>query len=429
MKTTRREFLAGSAAVGLGMTPAFLFVRGCNSRRGKHNTVTLAVSSFSVNTYQRMLEALDFTGRTDIHVDVVMRPIASNELRVRMAGAMQAGTSPYDVIDLEDATAIPFAQAGWLLPLDDLIGPEIWADYTAPLMEMTKTWDRYKGQTFRVHHNFELCYWWYRKDWFDARGLAIPKTWGDVKHLGKVFTDKRSGKWATAEGMQMNAFLDVYTAWITRQAGGNLYDADDSLRSALAYIHDLMYRSEALNPACLQKNYDQQNSDYLADRVAFMRQWPFFYDVAEQHAQWYSPEKIACALPPVGPGGETMSTYAAGWGYGIPKTAPNAEAAKTLVKFLIATENVPRMIEYSTWFLNARHSVLRAAGEEGLAKYLKMYMDAGVIANRPFHPKYAEAISALETVSSRYLTNQIGLDEAMEAAQKRMKALQGSSQV
>jgi len=87
------------------------------------------------------------------------------------------------------------------------------------------------------------------------------------------------------------------------------------------------------------------------------------------------------------------------------------------------------MIEYSTWFLNARHSVLRAAGEEGLAKYLKMYMDAGVIANRPFHPKYAEAISALETVSSRYLTNQIGLDEAMEAAQKRMKALQGSSQV
>jgi multiple sugar transport system substrate-binding protein len=423
MKTTRRKFLTASAALGLGMTPAYLFVGGCKSRKKKDNTIKLGVSSFSVNVYRQILESLDFTGQTNINVDVVMRPIASNELLIQMTSAVQAGTSPYDVIDLEDATAIPFAHAGWLLTLDDLIGPEIWADYTPSLMEMTKIWDQYKGQTFRIHHNFELCYWWYRKDWFETRGLTVPKTWDDVKQMGKVFTDKSKGIWATAEGMQKNSFLDVYTAWITRQAGGNLYDADDSFRLALEYIHDLMYKYQTLNPACLQKNYDQQNSDYLADRVAFMRQWPFLYDVAQEYSEWYSPEKIACHLPPVGPGGMATSTYAAGWGYGIPRTAPNAEAAKELVKFLIATENVTKMITYSTWFLNARHSVLRAAEDKDLAKYLKMYMDAGVITNRPYHPKYAEAIATLETITSAYLTNQISLDKAMQTAQKRMNAL------
>lgn len=423
MTTTRRKFLTASATVGLGITPAYLFITGCNSRRNRDNTVTLAVSSFSADTYERMLKELDFTGQTGIHVNVVMRPIASDELVLQMMGAIQAGTSPYDVIDLEDATAVPFAHANWLLPLDDLIEPETLEDYTPALKEMTKTWDQFGGQTFRIHHNFELCYWWYRKDWFDARGLAIPRTWEDVKAMGKIFTDKDRGIWATSEGMQRNSFLDVYVAWITCQAGGNLYDADDSLRVALAYIHDLMYKSEALNRNCLQKNYDQQNSDYLADRVAFMRQWPFFYDVAQQHSEWFSPDKIACALPPVGPGGKAMSTFAAGWGYSIPKTAPNVEAAKGLVKFLIATKNVPKMIKYSTWFLNARHSVLKAAGNKGLAKYLKMYMDAGVITSRPFHPKYAEAIATLEATASGYLTNQNSLDEAMQAAQKRMRAL------
>jgi len=180
MKTTRRKFLTASAALGLGMTPTYLFVGGCNSRKKKDNTIKLGVSSFSVNVYRQILESLDFTGQTNINVDVVMRPIASNELLIQMTSAVQAGTSPYDVIDLEDATTIPFAHAGWLLPLDDLIGPEIWADYTPSLMEMTKIWDQYKGQTFRIHHNFELCYWWYRKDWFETQGLTVPKTWDDV---------------------------------------------------------------------------------------------------------------------------------------------------------------------------------------------------------------------------------------------------------
>jgi ABC-type glycerol-3-phosphate transport system substrate-binding protein len=305
-----------------------------------------------------------------------------------------------------------------LLPLDELIAQDVWDDFTPPLLEMTKVWDQYKGETFRVHHNFEACYWWYRKDWFEEKQIPVPTTWQEVSALGKVFTDKETGVWASAEGMIKRAYLNVYIAWITRQAGGNPYDVDDSLRVALEYIDDLIHKYSVLNAACLQKNYDQQNSDYIADRVAFMRQWPFFYDVTRQHESWYSEEKVACGFPPVGPGGKSNSTYAAGWGFGIPKTAENVQPSKELIRFLIATENAEKMVEFSTWFLNARRSILASAGDKGLAKYLRMYTDAGIIATRPFHPSYTEVLAVLEDSVSAFLTNKIGLEECLKRSRE-----------
>ena len=92
-----------------------------------------------------------------------------------------------------------------------------------------------------------------------------------------------------------------------------------------------------------------------------MRQWPYFYDVARAATDWYEEGKAEIALPPVGPAGSASSTYAAGWGFGIPKTAPNVDAAKELVSFLIDKTNTGEMAKINTWFLSPRASVLEVA--------------------------------------------------------------------
>lgn len=385
--------------------------------------VILGANGYSLKSFETMLRELGFTRQTGIEVEFSERPNASNECTTKLTSAIRAGTTPYDVLNFEDEIAVPFARAGWLVPLDGIVAQEVWDDFTPELMAMTDKWDRYKGETFRIHHNFEATYFWYRKDWFDQKGMQPPRTWDEVAEMGKAFTDKTKGVWGTEEGMQKGATLNVYLAWVTRQAGGNLYEVDDTLRVALQYIHDLMHKHAVMNPACLQKEYDLQNQDYIGDRVAFMRQWPFLYDVARKETAWYSEDKLTCILPPVGPGGKAMSTYAAGWGFGIPKTSKNIDAAKELIRFMIAKENVVKMIAYSTWFLNARHSVLRAAGNEGFAKFLKMYTEAGVISTRPHHPKYGEAVSILEDAGSAFLSNQITLDEAMSRAKTKMQRI------
>ena len=373
-----------------------------------------------------LLAKTEFTKNTGIEVEVVLRTDTKETELTRLASAVQAGTSPYDVIDFEDELTTSFSQAGYVIGLDDLLPPDFWDDFPPEMIEYSKTWSTYNGETFRIIHNWEMPYWWYRKDWFDEKGVEVPKTWDDVKALGAVFTDEAKGVWASVDGLIKGAFLNVYLAWITLQAGGNPFDVGPEYKMALEYIYDLMYTSKVLNPASLQMDYNQQNQAYIADKVAFMRQWPFFGDVARSEANkaWFSEDKVAVALPPVGPGGKAVSTYAAAWGFGIVKTSPNLEEAKELLKFLVSKEVAVEAMRVGFWFLSARKSVLAAAPQDNwLVKQLKMYTEAGVIGVRPFHPRFVEALTILEDTAAAYLTNQISLDESLKQARDRIAQL------
>jgi multiple sugar transport system substrate-binding protein len=415
---TRRQVLAAT-----GASLAGILATGRAPHVKAQTSITIGVGNWAVDSMTEVLETLDFTGQTGIEVEVVERPGTPPEFLTQMAAAIQAGNSPYDVIDFEDEIASTFSRAGWLLGLDDLLAPDFWDDFPPQMIEMADIWDKHNGETFRIHHNYEASYWWYRKDIFDEMEVAVPTTWEEVAALGSTFTNEDDGVWASADGLQKGAFLNVYVAWITRQAGGDPFQPDDTYREALQYIYDLMHTNKVLNPASLQQEYNALNQDYIADRIFFMRQWPYFYDVARAATDWYEEGKAEIALPPVGPAGPGTSTYAAGWGFGIPTTAPNVEAAKELVRFLVDIENVGEMALIDTWYLSARHSVLEVASETGIAPYLKMYSDAGVIGTRPFHEKFVEAVAAVEDAASSYLSDQISLDEAVEQTKTRLEGL------
>lgn len=389
-------------------------------------TVRIAVGGWAEQSMKDLLAKTDFTKNTGIDVEVVLRTDTKETELTRLAAAVQSGTSPYDVIDFEDELTTSFSQAGYVIGLDDLLPANFWDDFSPEMIAYSQTWSAYQGETFRIIHNWEMPYWWYRKDWFDAQGVAVPETWDDVKAMGKVFTDESKGVWASVDGLIKGAFLNVYLAWVTLQAGGNPFDVGEPYKLALEYIYDLMYTSKALNPASLQKDYNQQNGDYIADKVAFMRQWPFLGDVARSadNEAWFSEDKVAVALPPVGPGGKAGSTYPAGWGFGIIKTSPNLAEAKELLKFLVSEEVAVEAMKVGFWFLNARKSVLAAAPQDNwLVKQMKMYTDAGVIGVRPFHPQFVEALTILEDTAAAYLTNQMSLDESMTQAKDQLAQL------
>jgi ABC-type glycerol-3-phosphate transport system substrate-binding protein len=444
---SRRDFLraAGVAAVGAGVaacTPQTATTEApaaTEAATSEGTSPTIAVPTVATpqvvkvgilannaQGLQDILAKTEFTKQTGITVEIVNRTDTKETELTRLASAFQANTSPYDVIDFEDELTTSFSRAGYMVPLDDVIPQEVWDDFSPAMMEYTKVWSAFNGETFRIIHNWEMPYWFYRKDWFDSKGVDVPKTWDDVKAMGATFTDASTNTWATEDGLLKGAFLNVYLAWITLQAGGNAFDLGDPYKTGLEYIYDLMYTSNALNPASLQKDYNQQNADYIADKVAFMRQWPFVYDVvrSEDNKAWFDNEdKLAFALPPVGPGGVGGSTYAAGWGFGLVKTAPNLDAAKTFIQFLNSNEVAAVAAQTSFWFVNARKSVLAALPDEGIVHMMNEYTKAGAIGVRPFHPKFVEALTVLEDTASEYLTKQISVDESISKAQDQLAKL------
>jgi multiple sugar transport system substrate-binding protein len=415
---TRRQLLAGTGAAAAGVA-----IKGFPHIKAQNTKISIGVGEWAVESTTTLLQELDFTGKTGIEVEVKTRPRTPDEFTTQMAGAIQAGNTPYDVIDYEDEIASIFPKAGWLKPLDDLLTPEVWNDFPQSMKDMAEQWNKFEGATYRIHHNYEAQYYFYRKDVFDEKAIEAPKTWDDIRALGPALTDEAEGVYASGDGLAKGAFLNVFLAYTTLQAGGNPFDVDDKYKIALQFINDLMYTDKSFNPASLQKDYDQINQDYVGDRIFAMRQWPFFYDVARAATDWYEDGKAEIVLPPQGPGGKENSTYAAGWGFGIPSATKNEEAAKQLVAFLIDPANTGAMATNNTWWLNARPSCLEAMGDQGMAKYLKMYVDAGVIGVRPYHEKFREAVAVFEDAASAYLSKQISIDEALEQTKTGLEDL------
>jgi trehalose/maltose transport system substrate-binding protein len=437
-KFSRRQFIklagAGAAGAALAATPSLIPAAAAQPKPAfgvpmllQNKTVNVAMLQSTAPGLQTLLDNSDFTTQTGINVNIVIRSDTKETELAKITSAVQASTSPYDVLDFEDELATTLSRAGYVIGLDDILPKDLWDDFSPAMIDYTKTWSTYNDETFRVVHNWEMPIWWYRKDWFDEKSIAIPTTWEEVRGMGKVFTDTSTGVWATEDGLIKGAFLNVYLAWITLQAGGNPFDVGDEYKVALQYIYDLMHTDNTLNPASLQNSYDQQNADYFADKVAFMRQWPYFGNLArsEDNAAWWTTEdKAAIALPPVGPGGPGGSTYAAAWGYGIIKTAPNMDAAQEFMKWIVANDTAVKAMQGSFWFLNARKSVLDAADPENWqVKQLKMYTDAGVIGVRPFHPHFVEALTILEDTASAYFTDQASLDDTLAQAKDQLAAL------
>ncbi|MBW7885287.1 MAG: extracellular solute-binding protein, partial [Caldilineaceae bacterium] len=159
--------------------------------------VRIAVGGWAEQGTKDLVAKTGFTDRTGIEVEVILRTDTKETELARMASAVQAGTSPYDVLDYEDELVTSFSQAGYMLPLDELLPADFWDDFPPAMVENHEVWSTYDGQLYRVLHNWEAPYWFYRKDWFDEKGASVPTTWDEVRALGPVFTDESTGVWAS----------------------------------------------------------------------------------------------------------------------------------------------------------------------------------------------------------------------------------------
>jgi len=213
----------------------------------------------------------------------------------------------------------------------------------------------------------------------------------------------------------------VYMAYLTAQAGGNLYQFDEATARAFQFAHDLIYQHEVFPRDALTWTYDQLNSAYMGDKLLTMREWTFFWDVSQGQKEWYKPEKVHIVLPPAGPGGS--KTWAGGWGWAIPKFTRNMEAAKTFFKWITSKENAPRLAKASAFFVTSRNSVMSVMGNEGILRYMKLYTEQNAVAPRPYTKQSIKAETVVDDVAQAYLTNQIDLKTAMEQGKQRLATL------
>lgn len=326
-----------------------------------------------------------------------------------------------DVLSVDDVSGPAFTRAGWLLPLDEVIPAETWQDYPESMLPPVESdpFHSYEGKRYVVPHEFAVGYFWYRKDWFDEKNVPVPTTWDEFVQVGESFT--QGDVWGTTEGMKKPGLTFVYLAHLAAQTGGDIFSFDDATAEAFQFAYDLIYTHKIMPESVLTEDYTQQNDRYMKDRVAMMRQWPYFWGVSRDNTEWYEEGKAEIALPPAGPAGG--KTWYGGWCWSVPKDAPNAEEAKDLIAWITSSANAPTLAKGQSWFVMPRQSILDAMGGEGLTVYMNMYTEGDTLQPRPYHPKQSDAETVVDDVGQLFLTKQLSLQEAMKAGQDRMAAL------
>jgi len=394
--------------------------------RAQTKEVVLAIQDFANDAIKSVLP--DFEKSSGFTVKFEGGPASGTDMLTKYSSAFAAGNSPVDVMSDADESSPTFMKAGWMLPLDDVIPKATWDDFPASMKSRIDSgFLSMNGQHYRLPHEFAVGYFFTRKDLLDAKNLKAPTTWDEIVSVGKEMTDTSKGFYATTDALLKPALMYVFVAYLTAQAGGDIFTFDDATASALQFLYDMIYTHKIFPETALNQDYTAQNKLYTDDHIAFMREWPFFQDVGAGLKDWYADNKMVIELPPAGKAGP--KSWVGGWGWSIPKSAPNLDGAKQLLAYITSVDVAPKIAAQQAFLLTPRASILAALKGQpnAIVAAMQKYSDANVFTPRPFHPRVAEAQTVVDDIASLFLTKQASLSDALKQAKDRMATLNSTS--
>ncbi|KQQ86196.1 extracellular solute-binding protein [Aureimonas sp. Leaf324] len=284
-----------------------------------------------------------FSAMRNMWVDLRSNLAASRDFSLRrlpdlhreLLANAQRPVSSYDVVTVNMPWLGEMAGQGLLRPLDPLISSGV-LDLTDfhPVIQSTADW---QGETFGVPIYCTIAILAARKDLFEERNLAFPKTFDDVIDSGRRFHQPEQGRYGIvfdgARGMPIaSTFLFFLGACgsppIAPKGGGPIRagDAEEMVslidgpagRAALDYMRRLL---EIAPPDALDLAWDQNLSLFLSGRASMAYCWTMRASRMEYDVQSVVKRKVEYLPQPAGPGGGRASPIG-GFLLAIPANLP-----------------------------------------------------------------------------------------------------------
>lgn len=226
---------------------------------------------------------------------LVELPGSADQQRSQLLGALQSGSSAYDVVNL-DVTWVPeFAQAGLISPLDDKLAlPD---GDVIPSVAATARWN---GHTYAAPFNSDVGLLYYRVDSLNDVGvdpgaeLRKGTTWSQLQSIIRSVDEApvrdRPAGYQAGWTSQLDAYegLTVNAVEAFESADVHLTDADGhytanpkKLSKGLIELKSRTDNDYTL-PAALSSREAQSLSDFAAGRTDFLRHWPYAYGALSQ---------------------------------------------------------------------------------------------------------------------------------------------------
>ena len=317
---------------------SLLFIFNMNA-----NAVTLRAVMENVPDTGFIQELLpEFTAKTGIEVEFEV--MGYGEMHPKLVPSLIASTGRYDFMPVDFYWVGEFDKAGWMMPLDDFIKKDEFdtSVYFDSLMDLT---GRIGDTTYMLpFYNYAMGLT-VRKDLLDDSSnqakfedkygmeLKLPTEWDEYLNQVEFFTDKDKGFYGVVnQGGKADPIAMEWSNYLFAR-GGDFHD--DNLNGLLTSNNAL----EALKDyVSMVNNYGPLGAESFGFDEAFnvaaqvnaysYLTYNFFlnsYNDPEQSAVVGKMELI----PVPGEGGLNGA-----WGWSIPKSSPNAEAAWEFLKWV-----------------------------------------------------------------------------------------------
>jgi multiple sugar transport system substrate-binding protein len=364
----------------------------------------------------------------EMQVNLVTVPLPS--LHQVLTHAVAEGQAP-DLAIIDSVWIAEFAVDGFLLPLEDLDGGWIRDEHEDDFLDPLVKANRYEGQTFGISPFANVAGLWYRRGDLDALGLPAPRTWNELRAVGRaaaengmphsiVMTGGSKGGETTA--YCLIAFLESNGAHVLGPDGVTLDSrataqtlrflrslVDDGLMSAevLSYEWTRPVRLLAEGKAVISfgGSYETRTLaetlgvrlDELWDHVGFMP-------------------------VPAGPGG-TPASVAGTMSFGIFRQSPQPALAMRLLQRAVDPPELARVARSSGRIPARRSAVaLAAASPEFLNQTVEMLETAAI---RPTTPLYPRVSAQLQAMLEAALTGRLGAAAAARRTAELIGAITG----
>jgi len=350
LKPTRRQFLAGSTALGAaglaGIRPAYAAV-DWKKYAGTTREGNLAKSPRGdiLQKYQKEFEEL-----TGIKVNSEQTP--EQQQRQKAVIELTSGKPSFDVIHISyHVQKRQFEKGGWLADLNpflkdpNLTDPSlVEGDFASAGLAFAKDKNgRFGALPFSV--DYWIVYW--NKELFAAKGLEYPKTFEEMAKAAETLTDADNGISGFVARGAKNANTPVWTGLMLGYgkspvaADGSLQtDSPEAIEAATLYQR-LMTKSAPRGVTGF--NWAECQSAFLQGKIGMWLDGVGFAPPLENPQKSRVVGKVGYGVIPKGPATQAAPTF--GDGIGVAEASTKKEAAYLYCQWAISKEMGARLLQ------------------------------------------------------------------------------------
>ncbi|MFC3801448.1 ABC transporter substrate-binding protein [Cohnella sp. GCM10012308] len=391
---------------------------GGGEKKVKLRMIESLTSDTRTAELQKMIDAFE-KANSNVDVELISPPFDQADNKIR---TMLSAKEDIDIVEARDVNISEFVNNGYLEPLNDYA--KNWSEYatvTKTALDVGSLGDK----LYFISNGLYQRQLFYRADWLQEAGIAVPKTYEELVDASIKLTDKSKNRYGfsfrggsgsnsvpesmvlTYNGANVNTDDSMFL-----KDGKSIYASPEAKQALDLYLKLFKEGSPADSVGW---GFSEQVQAFTSGVTAFLLQDP---DVINSLKDGMEEGTWATAPMPTGPSGIALIS-AGGAGWGITSFSAKKEAAWKLIEFLSDNEqNVEWSKSYGTIPIHSTATEDPFFNEGPYKTLLDMTADSNTFVNfkPPFiYPAYSKFGTLSMETGQRMLLGQATVEETLAA--------------